>query len=532
MVPVFAYYADLESRHRRPPGEFFDRLAERVLGWAAADYGPDFAPAADGLTREPAAGHTVAAVRTPIDAGHDLFTLDWAYPGEEPGVRLVCRTELARTPLGVQLAVTLSAGRSGHAVAPVRASAYRPAVLDALADEADALAGGEPVPDAVRVLTDRFVPGFLDDCLLNPNRALPVVVLSPRPETGQPIVPPERVLDELYGLAHVVELAHVPATFAITHRLGKEWSCFYGAVRVYWPGAAAAGDEFRRHPIYFPDHYPPGAEDRLLADLFRRIAAAAAVRFADPPKVRLAREAADRRRQDEERRRVAELTAGAAEAKELMRGLESAWDEATRLRDELAAARAEAGRLRDELAAQQEQWAGFERELDELKRSADRERAAADRLRQRLVAGLRTVADAVELAKADFADVLAFLPTADRSAAESPFQHPDRVYELFRGLAEIMRGVRANDGSLGTGMFEALKRYGFEYKDKISQTSATRYGRDYTFRYDGRDVLFQNHVTLGSGPPRSCLSVHWLRDDGRRVFAIGHCGRHLTNTMS
>jgi len=28
------------------------------------------------------------------------------------------------------------------------------------------------------------------------------------------------------------------------------------------------------------------------------------------------------------------------------------------------------------------------------------------------------------------------------------------------------------------------------------------------------------------------MSIHWFRDEETRRTIIGHCGRHLTNTMS
>src|SRR5205814_756381 len=75
------------------------------------------------------------------------------------------------------------------------------------------------------------------------------------------------------------------ATFALTRRVGKEWSCFWGAVRIYWPGLNPGEDEFRRHPIFFPDQYPPGyaADVELPRDVLRRLAAWANHRFAEAP---------------------------------------------------------------------------------------------------------------------------------------------------------------------------------------------------------------------------------------------------------
>jgi hypothetical protein len=106
------------------------------------------------------------------------------------------------------------------------------------------------------------------------------------------------------------------------------------------------------------------------------------------------------------------------------------------------------------------------------------------------------------------------------------------VYDLFAALATVMRDVQAR-GRLGESLYDALKRTGFEYKDRISMTAEGKFGDEYTFLYKGARVLFGNHVTLGkSHNPQDCLSVHWVRDDDRKRFVVGWCGKHRTNTRT
>jgi hypothetical protein len=535
--PVFTFLADLLPRPGDDPAALFARLADRVTQWVAAEYhGTTLRN--DGVPVAPADGHTVSLAREAIDPAHDLLTLDWSQPGDADGVRLTCSVELARVPLGVQARVAVRAADGRAGVAPVRVDVYRPGVVDLLLKESDGLVGGQPVPAAVRRLTPPFVPGFVDDLLLDPRRALPVVVLTPHPQTGRPVVDPGRMLDKVYGLAHVAELTTKDTTFALTDRVGREWSCFHGAVRIYWPGMNPDDPraDFRRHPIFFPDHYPPGPETdtRLPRDVLRRLASAAHVRFADAPLVRLARAALDRKRQAAVQRQLSELKAGADEAREWLKQLDAAWQENRRLTDELELTRTELAELREELGRQREQWGTVSQEIADAKAEAGRQAAAAARFRQRLLTRLRKVAEAVELAREDYADTLEFLPSAVKSAAESPYQSPREVYDLFRALDEVMRTIRSR-GQLGEPLYEVLRRYnsGFRYKDRISITSEGKYGDEYHFVYNGQRLLFENHVTLGkSFNPQECLSVHWLRDDAARQFVIGWCGKHLTNTRT
>lgn len=144
-----------------------------------------------------------------------------------------------------------------------------------------------------------------------------------------------------------------------------------------------------------------------------------------------------------------------------------------------------------------------------------------------------SVSEAVEQARAEFAQELLFLKSAEDSAADSPYQYPERVYELLHALGEIAKRWRTS--SLGKEWFDAFQEYNprFVYKPHLSQTTSTNNWADYAFLYDGAKRLFEAHVSLGkSHDPKKCLSVHWYRDDEARRVVVGWCGRHLPNTKT
>ena len=535
MQPVYTFLANLLPPTGQTDAACFAALACAVREWVGGEY-PGQTLRTDGTPTTPAHGHLVTLDATKIDSGHDLITLDWSQPGESPDIRLVCTVELARVPLGLETKVSVRAAAGYAGAAPANVWAYRPGIIDKFLSLAGGMIGGQPIPCAVRHVGVQFVPGFVDDLLLNPSRALPVIVLSPHPQTHRPIVDPEKLLDEVFGLAHVVELLHRDTTFALTNCIGKEWSCFYGAIRVYWPGLTAdqLNEDFRRHPIFFPDHYPPGddADVRLPQDILQRLTAWANLRFADAPFVRQARAAADRMKQAAVQKQLAELTAGVEQSKEYARYLELAWDENRKLKDDAELRNLELAEARDELTRQKEQWATVAVEIADAKAETERQARAAARYRDRVLASLRRVTEVIDLAKDEFADVFEFLPDAEKSAADSPYLTPRRVYDLFAALAVVMHELQAHD-SLGEPLYDRLKRLGFEYKDRISTTAEGKFGDEYTFMYRGAKRLFENHVTLGkSHNPQDCLSVHWLRDEERKRFVVGWCGKHRTNTRT
>jgi hypothetical protein len=332
----------------------------------------------------------------------------------------------------------------------------------------------------------------------------------------------------------VIELTHKDATFELTKRVGKEWSVFLGGVRLYWP-QPTLDDNFRRHPLFLPSDFRDAADaaDRLPGLLLAKLCAAALARFADPPPlVRQARAAQEKGRQTAVQKQIAVLTAGAAESTQWLALLESAWEDNRKLKEEVAFAREELAEVKAERDDLREQWKTVAPEMAAAEDAAVRAEAITKRYRDRILKGMKRVSEAVDLAADEFADTLRFLPSAVHSAEDSPYQYPVKVYELLRALDEVARALRAR-GGLGESVYDALRRHGFEYKPHISVTSEGKYGGEYTFEYQGRKQLFEQHVTLGSShSPRECLSVHWVRDEPAGRFVVGWCGRHKTNTRS
>ena len=66
----------------------------------------------------------------------------------------------------------------------------------------------------------------------------------------------------------------------------------------------------------------------------------------------------------------------------------------------------------------------------------------------------------------------------------------------------------------------------------ISTPTKTRYKNDYTFEYGGVRRLFEPHITLGSGDPNSCASIHFVLDEETGKIVIAHVGIHLPNTKT
>lgn len=206
------------------------------------------------------------------------------------------------------------------------------------------------------------------------------------------------------------------------------------------------------------------------------------------------------------------------------------------------AAQAATEAARDELHARLEQLAA-ERERDrqtiaELSRllaAADTEGDGAGPAEQAAEEPPSTVLEAVERA-AEEAKHLRFAPRAFETAADSPFRRPGLVLKTLRQLDQLAAKFEAGD--MGMSLSQAAAGLGItQYKAGVSELARTRYEKDYTFTYEGRDLLVGPHIGLGSGSgaafvARIYLHAHEGGDGLERGLIVAVVGRHLPDTTT
>lgn len=173
-------------------------------------------------------------------------------------------------------------------------------------------------------------------------------------------------------------------------------------------------------------------------------------------------------------------------------------------------------------------------------------RAQADRRRRVPVAaedadvGLQepryiSVVDAFDAARADFGaagEGMVFTDRARQSAEESPFVRPDDVYDALQSLWKAIQTWRGSpEGAIGTTVKELLRQSGYDEK-RCSTAAIGKNPAEYSMVFRGRSITIEQHMTLGSGNPNTCLSIHWWRDESTRELVVGHCGRHLSNSLT
>lgn len=525
MRTVYAVQLGIDSRDGTSPDQVYSQLRDRCSGWIVQKYkrtwGKDIALPADDAVHAPVEGHTLR-VNERSHESSQLFTLEWGHPhDQDPSSTWITGITIARHGDDVELGLVLRVATTQMVIRPVGVNLGRPRFLSDILDEYSVRRGPVPLRDRAQRLTTRDIEPFVEDTLLSSTRVEPVIMISPNAWSERPLIDPDIVFARTREFAHVAVMDSKWAAFKLTDALDRDLACFDGAVRIYWPGFALDSSPYD-HRLYLRGSFRPGSErsEIFARNLFRLFASISAFRFVEGAATKAARRVfAERDRADIQRLREA-AKSGTADKAELEEELLEALvkiDDLTVERDQ----------LREDLDAQKAAWA----EVQSFTAGAT-QAEAADENAEQTSSGYATVAKALAAAKKNFTGPLLFLDSAERSASESPYKNPDRVYEVFEALHLVATEWRAKKGNLGQTWKEAMQALGFEFKDQISSTSKGKWRSEYEFPYNGQLRLFEKHVTIGAKQADKCLSVHLYRDDDDLVLVVGHCGRHLTNTKS
>jgi hypothetical protein len=144
-----------------------------------------------------------------------------------------------------------------------------------------------------------------------------------------------------------------------------------------------------------------------------------------------------------------------------------------------------------------------------------------------------SVVEAVQRAEKDFGETLVFIDNAYESAEASPYEYPAKVYETLRAVSDV--ALRRGKGGLGKRVTDVFREYGIDYSpnesDFVRNNERLRGLR--TFRCNGADQFFEEHIRLGTGfDPRHCLRIYLCWDAGEKRYIIGHVGEHLPNSFT
>ncbi|MFN4288604.1 MAG: hypothetical protein ACK4E3_08935 [Brevundimonas sp.] len=370
-----------------------------------------------------------------------------------------------------------------------------------------------------RVFSSPFPVGtsnvkLFKDLILSEDRALPVIAISKIDDHVEFPDLAGNLARRISALAHVCVLDQA-ASWDLTDSLGEQWSCYNGAVRIYWPGGVGRGLPFR-HTLWRADRVLArydtldDAQKWLDNTITRRVIEASSYVSDDQAFVEL-----------EERRAASRIEFA----------LKKAIDDADyqQLAD-VYAEENDALRARNkELKAQIE---NAEAELIGLRAAYYRGDLGADAAEiEETEAPPATVSEAVGRATQAFASDLEFADTikdsvATLSATAGP---PGKIMDYLQALNELSIALEEGKGNIGKTIPIWLRGKGIECSgesETVKNSRSEKAAR--TFRINGIDVHCELHLKPSDGThPDKCARIYFAISQSRPRVKIGYVGRHF-----
>lgn len=342
----------------------------------------------------------------------------------------------------------------------------------------------------------------------DPARSVPIVAVSD--EYGSVLHPGivDKLAGDLAGLAIVARLDPM-ASWRVTRRRGKEWSCYSGAIRLFWPRIAESDSPYR-HPLWTPTRLLSSmpdtetAAERIRRELRRRVLGQSAFAVADSPLFSTLRRAA---REEELSALRAKATAD-ADYKALA---EEFFEAATRANETIAKRDSEIEELKAKLRGLQYALQSKREEHEEVEPDSE--------------APPSTVEDAVLVAMEELDNDLVFggsVTEGIRTLAQDAGP-PDKILRYLRILAELTRARR--DGSLGMSAIKWLQQRGVTASAE-SETVKNAGGRIWDDG-SGERRAFDLHLKPSDATsPDRCVRIYFEYDEVRQKTVVGWVGRH------
>jgi hypothetical protein len=341
------------------------------------------------------------------------------------------------------------------------------------------------------------------------ERAVPVVLVSLINEQGITSSFVDKLAGDLAGLA-IVATVDEEAAWRITRTKGAEWSCFNGAVRLYWPFGRGA-QQPRLHPLWLKSTMlsgsaePSNASYRMRAQLRRTILGVSALSIREPELTRrLTREAREKRQDD------LRATLEASKSADEYHAIAESYAE-------------DNDRLRAELKEKEDRLSTLEDQVSELQlalRYLPQDDAA---IPPDVDVEPDTVSGAVQIAMARLSDRLSFSSSIEHSVADlAPDAGPPQ--KILRYLERLHELAEAREtGPLGKGVVEWLSERGVACSVE-SETVRNAGGRVWVV--NGESITFDYHLKPSDAvSPDRCVRIYFDLVD-RGAVRVGWIGRH------
>ncbi len=442
------------------------------------------------------------------EKGPALWTCNWSHPDVAgTGVSRVERIQLAQVGPGtsqleiLEMASAQDSSEERLSVPPRGISLVAP-IMNGFQCSVE----GRPISSIPRLVSDETVEVFVRDDLSSHRRRLPLVLVSKTSKEGTPSVDPTRLAQITAGLAEVFLLQDDSVAMSLSDLLSRRLECTNGSVRVYNPGFAKNANPLH-HPVTLGDTIKSWRRTSFDPELYllERVGKASAITHSEGSTIQEAR----RLLRAELGRHLAQQRSARATLEEQVGHLRTELEEKTRYVKD----------LEDELERQRKLWYEYR-----PKRLTDE--APVITSGEAVLPEFESVHAVLQYAAEQWPNTLTVLQSAWDSAQETDSRRKTEVFTALTAIKET--ADQTFEGAHFGQNLETVYRLKFNlrYRPRDHQATVDEYGDFRRFMYDGRRVLFENHITIGPNS-NSCLQIYFLLDPASKKVVIGYCGKHL-----
>jgi hypothetical protein len=316
---------------------------------------------------------------------------------------------------------------------------------------------------------------------------------------------------DVCGLGIVADIDD-EAAWEMTRQIGKEWSCFNGAIRIYWPNLDR-NQSPRSHPLWTSERLTYKAGDtedaaRPIRNVIRKRLFSVSTFAREQPAL------LDRLEDESVREAFQEKLRLATSAEDYQKLAEEFDQENVSLRHQLRQERENIKQLRQDL---------YNLQLARAYADADEEVKPDEET------PLETVGDAVDKARRLYAMQLTFgddVQTGVSGLAPNAGP-PQKILDYLAALASMV-DERREKNTLGTTVIQWLASKGVVASNESETVMRSRTEIKKRTWHDGRGPReFEMHLKpTEAAPPNRCPRIYFVWDEASAKVVIGWVGRH------
>ena len=149
-----------------------------------------------------------------------------------------------------------------------------------------------------------------------------------------------------------------------------------------------------------------------------------------------------------------------------------------------------------------------------------------------------TLTEVLQRTRAEYHDKIIVLDSAMKSARQSTFRPPTRVWEIILAFVEkydhiLQRSNQKKSVNLQELLRETTAASVLDISNKESKPTMDAFGDQRRFRHKKRNIEIQAHIKIGTQHDQSkTLRLYFCFDKKTKKLIIGHCGKHLDTVSS